>query len=112
MSDGEQKTINFRTSPEFVKQYRALDQRAETLSAQEKAHIQAGDAANAGKTAAEYSTLVNEIRDLIYDEMERHWGARLLEDNTLPEVPDDWTMWVSGRLMRVVYHGREVFEDR
>jgi hypothetical protein len=80
--------------------------------ARKDAGIKSGNADIAEDAARKLSLLGCEIQDLIYDELERHWGPKLLEDNRLPNVPDDWRTFVRGRFLQVEYEDREIFEDR
>ncbi len=112
MATGDKVNFIVRTSNEFLDKFRAMDSEYDALMARKDAGIKAGNADVAEEAARKLSLLGCEIQDLIYDELERHWGPKLLEDNRLPNVPDDWRTFVRGRFLQVEYEEREIFEDR
>ncbi|MBK9976027.1 MAG: hypothetical protein IPP14_14740 [Planctomycetes bacterium] len=111
MANGERVTLIVRTSKEFTEKFRVLDERYDELQARKESAIQFGDHDVAGKSAADMARVACEIQDLLFDELERHWGPRLIDDQRLPEIPDDWRVWVRGRLLHIEYEEREVFKD-
>jgi len=111
MANGERVTLIVRTSKGFTDTFRSLDERYDQLQARKDAAIQKGDPEESGKAASEMARIACEIQDLLFDELERHWGPRLIDDQRLPEIPDDWRVWVRGRLLHIEYEEREVFKD-
>jgi hypothetical protein len=112
MATGDKVNFIVRTSKSFLDKFRTLDSEYDALMARKDACIKGGDPDGAQEAARKLSLLGCEIQDLIYDELERHWGPKLLEDHRLPNVPDDWRTFVRGRFLQVEYEEREVFEDR
>ncbi len=112
MATGDKVNFIVRTSNEFLHKFRTMDAEYDALMARRDACVKVGDGDGAEDAARRFSRLGCEIQDLIYDELERHWGPKLLEDNRLPNVPDDWRTFVRGRFLQVEYEEREVFEDR
>ena len=112
MPGGERVTLIVRTSRQFSDKFRALDERYDECQARRDAAIRKGDPQIAGDGASEMARIACEIQDLLFDELERHWGPRLIDDSRLPEIPDDWRVWVRGRLLHIEYEEREVFKDR
>lgn len=112
MANGERVTLIVRTSRNFADKFRGLDERYDELQARKDAAVQKGDPLAAGDAAREMARIACEIQDLLFDELERHWGPRLIEDQRLPEIPDDWRVWVRGKLLHIEYEEREVFKDR
>ncbi len=112
MGTGDKVNFIVRTSQDFLEKFRAMDSEYDALLATKEACIRGGDPEGADSAARRVSKLGCEIQDLIYDELERHWGPKLLEDTRLPNVPDDWRTFVRGRFLQIEYEEREVFEDR
>jgi hypothetical protein len=112
MATGDKVNFIVRTSNEFLEKFRTMDSEYDALMARKDAGIKSGNADVAEEAARKLSLLGCAIQDLIYDELERHWGPKLLEDNRLPNVPDDWRTFVRGRFLQVEYEEREIFEDR
>lgn len=112
MTDGDEKTLIFRTGPEFQEAFRRLDRAIDAANAREAASVRAGKADRAGDAADESARLVQEMHDLILDEIERHWAAHMIDaDARVPEFPDEWRVQFSGRIIRVNYDEREVFKN-
>lgn len=112
MAAGDRVNFTVRTSREFLETFRKMDAEYDALLARKEACIRGGDAEGAAQAARKVSLLGCEIQDLIYDELERHWGPKLIEEQQLPNVPDDWRTFVRGRFLQVEYEEREIFEDR
>ncbi|MBX3461178.1 MAG: hypothetical protein KF696_14630 [Planctomycetes bacterium] len=112
MAAGDKVNFIVRTSPGFLDKFRAMDSEYDSLMARKEACIRGGDPKGAEEAARLVSKLGCDIQDLIYDELERHWGPKLLEDSRLPNVPDDWRTFVRGRFLQIEYEEREIFEDR
>lgn len=113
MSEGDEKTLVFRTSAEFAARYRELDARIDAADAREDTFKRSRDPDAAADAAASAARLRHELNDLILDELERHWGPITLEDDpTRPDFPDTWWTNFFGRMLRLEYREREVFKDR
>jgi len=112
MAAGDKVTMVVRTSDEFAKKFRAMDEDYDAQLSRRDACVRSGDAEGAEQAARAVSRIACQIQDLIYDEIERHWGPKLIEDSRLPNVPDDWRTFVRGRFLQIEYEEREVFEDR
>jgi hypothetical protein len=111
MAEGDDKTLVFRTSPEFQAKYRGLDTRLDVLNARLAVLTRRQDEDRAGTVAAEKSLLLQELYDLLLDEIERHWGPITLDgDPTVPEFPDDWRTQFLGRLIEVEYKERAAYK--
>jgi hypothetical protein len=112
MASGDRVTLTVRTSEEFTREFRAMDEEYDAQLSRRDASVRAGDPDGAEAAAREVSRVAGAIQDLIYNEIERHWGPKLLDDHRLPNVPDDWRTFVRGRFLQIEYEEREVFEDR
>jgi hypothetical protein len=112
MPMSERQTLIVRTSKDFADKFRSLDEKYDEHQARKDASIQKGDILMAGESARGMARIACEIQDLLFDELERHWGPRLIDDSRLPEIPDDWRVWVRGKLLHIEYEEREVFKDR
>ena len=113
MSFGDKKTFVFRTSAEFTRRYRELDAGMDAADAREDTYKRARDVDAASEAAISNARLCHEMNDLILDELERHWGPMMLDDDgTRPEFPDNWCSMFYGRMLRLEYHEREAFKGR
>jgi hypothetical protein len=111
MSEGENKSLIFRTSREFLQEFRALDARIDGVYTRQQALMRARDARAAAKAAREHSRLCARMQDLIMDEIERHWGPMLLEDGaSVPQLPDNWRIQFFGRVLRLDYRERAAYK--
>ena len=111
MSEGDKKSFVFRTSAEFMKRYREIDERMDAADARQDTFTRARDADAAADSAILNARLCHQLNDLILDELERHWCPMLLEDDpSRPDFPDDWRLYFYGRILRVEYNEREVYK--
>ncbi|MHC4841544.1 MAG: hypothetical protein ACYTDT_11440 [Planctomycetota bacterium] len=111
MAAGDEKTFTVKTSKGFVESFRKLDETYEGLKARRDAAIRQGDYEIAETAAKELTATGSTIQDLIFDELECHWGPKLLESRAMPELPDDWRTCVRGRFLEIKYEERDVYED-
>jgi hypothetical protein len=113
MAEGDRRTLNFRTNPDFLNAYRALDARIDSASAEQGTHCRAADVKGSGKAAARRARLCHAFDDLVLDELERHWGPHLLDgDGTMPDFPDMWRVMFFGRILRIEYSERAAFKQQ
>ncbi|MDC1142624.1 hypothetical protein OAU50_06000 [Planctomycetota bacterium] len=110
MAAGDEKTFTVKTSKGFVETFRELDEKYEGLKARRDAAIRQGDYEIAEGAAIELTATGSKIQDLIFDELECHWGPKLLESRAIPELPDDWRTCVRGRFLEIKYEERDVYE--
>jgi hypothetical protein len=111
MSEGDNKTLIFRTGREFLEEFRALDAQFDSAVARQQALLRARDAKGASRAARDQSRLGARIQDLILDEIERHWGPQVLEhDSSTPSFPDCWRLQFFGRILRIEYRERSAYK--
>lgn len=111
MAEGDNKSMVFRTSAEFLRRFRELDGLIDAACARGETYKRKREPKNAGDAAVEHSELCQQMQDLILDEIERHWGPLLLDDDpTRPEFPDDWRLQFFGRLLRISYRERAAYK--
>jgi hypothetical protein len=111
MSDS-MKTLTFRTTADFATRFQQMDGRIDENAARRDAFVRAGNAEAAGQCAAEHTKLCAEFQGMLLDEVERHWGPHILDnDGTMPEFPDDWRFQFYGRILRISYEERQAFKD-
>jgi hypothetical protein len=111
MAEGDDKTLVFRTSADFVAAYRSFDARIDALDMRAEVLKRAGQTEGAETAAAEKARLIHELNDVILDEIERHWGPIALDcDPRIPTFPDEWRTMFFGRFLRLEYEERAAYK--
>jgi hypothetical protein len=113
MAEGDRRTLNVRTSAEFLAAYRVLDARIDGTRSRTETEIRAERGKGAAHESARHARLCHEMDDLVLDELERHWGPHLLDgDGTVPDFPDFWRVMFFGRILRIEYSERAAFKQQ
>ena len=112
MGEGDNKTLIFRTSSAFLQRFRELDGLIDAADARQDAFKRQRDADASAEAAIEHSRLCQEMQDVILDELERHWGPMVIDDDpTRPELPDNWRLQFFGRILRLEYRERAAYKN-
>ena len=112
MGEGDNKTLIFRTCSEFLRRFRELDGLIDAADARQDAFKRQRDADASAAAAIEHARLCQDMQDVILDELERHWGAMVIDDDpTRPDFPDNWRLQFFGRILRLEYRERAAYKN-